>query len=109
MAGLTTNGESLALDLGSQKLLEKLPRSASLPVTWSPDGRCLYALTSSGSGDVLRTNLETGETVLWKSLGPRDVTGFIGLANVVAVPELGAYAYSPAWDLSRLYVVDGWT
>jgi DNA-binding winged helix-turn-helix (wHTH) protein/WD40 repeat protein len=109
MAGLTTNGESLALDLGSQKLLEKLPRSASLPVTWSPDGHCLYALTSSGSGEVLRTNLETGETALWKSLGPKEVTGFIGLANVVAVPDLGAYAYSPAWDLSRLYVVDGWT
>jgi hypothetical protein len=66
-------------------------------------------LASSGAGEVIRTDLQTGKTEPWKSFGPKDVSGFIGLANVVAVPELGAYAYSPAWDLSRLYVVDGWT
>jgi hypothetical protein len=54
-------------------------------------------------------NVATGESELWKSLGPKEVTGFVGLANAVAVPELGAYAYSASWDLSRLYVVDGWS
>jgi DNA-binding winged helix-turn-helix (wHTH) protein len=109
LAGLTPNGEAIAAELANEKLLDRLSRSVSLPVAWSADGRSLYTLASSGAGEVIRTDLQTGKTEPWKSFGPKDVSGFIGLANVVAVPELGAYAYSPAWDLSRLYVVDGWT
>lgn len=110
LAGLVPDEGLAAADLSTGKLFGKLLRSASIPVAWSSDDRMLYMLSFSGkSGDVLRTNLETGETELWKSLGPQDVTGFVGLANAVAVPEIGAYAYSAAWDLSRMYVVDGWS
>jgi DNA-binding winged helix-turn-helix (wHTH) protein len=110
LAGLISNGGPVAVDLSTGKLLSRIPPSISIPVAWSSDDRSLYMLSLTGApGDVRRINLETGQTELWKSLGPQDVTGFLGLANLVAVPEIGTYAYSAAWDLSRMYVVDGWS
>ncbi len=110
LAGFIPAGGLAALDLATGKILGSLPHTASIPVAWSNDDRKLYTLSLGGKpGSVLRTDLDTGKTELWKSLGPQDVTGFVGLASVVAVPEIGAYAYSAAWDLSRMYVVDGWS
>ena len=110
LAGLIPDGGLAAADLTTGKILGSLARSASIPVAWSYDDQDLYTSSFDGKpGAILRTNLETGKTELWKSLGPRDVTGFVGLPSVVAVPEIGAYAYSSAWDLSRMYVVDGWS
>jgi DNA-binding winged helix-turn-helix (wHTH) protein/WD40 repeat protein len=110
LAGLIPDGGLSAADLTTGKLVATVPHSASLPVAWSSDDHYLYTLNFAGNpGEVVQTNLETGKTGLWKSLGPRDVTGFVGLPSAVAVPEIGAYAYSAAWDLSRMYVVDGWS
>lgn len=110
LAGITLNGDCVAVDLATGILRNAVPRSPALPVAWSADGKSLYLLTLNGpSGDILQVNAATGKSELWKSLGPKEVTGFVGIANAVAVPELGAYAYSASWDLSRLYVVDGWS
>ncbi len=110
LAGVTPNGDCVAVDVTTGKLQNAIPRSAAVPVAWSADGQSLFVLSSAGvPGDVLRVNVKTGEWALWKSVGPKEVTGFVGLANAVAVPELNAYAYSAAWELSRLYVVDGWS
>lgn len=110
VAGLTPGGGTIAADLATGKLVSGLFHSVSIPVAWSLDDRSLYALSLEGKpGNVLRTDLETGKTESWKSVGPQDVTGFVGLASAVAVPELNVYAYSATWDLSRMYVVDGWS
>jgi DNA-binding winged helix-turn-helix (wHTH) protein len=110
LAGLIPGDRLMAADLTTGKLLSRLPHLASIPVAWSLDNRSLYTLNYIGDpGELLRADLETGKTELWKSLGPQDVSGFIGLSSAVAVPEIGAYAYSAAWDLSRMYVVDGWS
>lgn len=110
IAGLTTNGTGVAFDLVKHSRRELIPGSSLLPIAWGRDDRSLYVLLPANKpAEIVRLNPANGETSLWKSIGPTDLSGFLGLANVVAVPELGAYAYSAAWDLSRLYLVDGWS
>lgn len=108
LAGVTARGACVTVDLATGQLGKPIPQYPAVPIAWSSDRNSLFVLVLGRSpGDVLRVNVETGKSELWKSLGPKEVTGFVGLANAVAVPEIGAYAYSAAWDLSRLYVVDG--
>lgn len=109
LAGLVPGAGLAGADIATGRLLNTIPSSASVPVAWSADDRSLYTLGTGSMGDVLRTDLQTGKTETWRSLGPHDVTGFVGLASAVAVPEMSVYAYSAAWDLSRMYVVDGWS
>jgi len=110
LAGVTAKGLCVAVDRATGTLRNVTAQNPAVPIAWSSDGKSLFVLSPGSSpGDVFRTDIETGRSELWKSLGPKEVNGFVGLANAVAVPEIGAYAYSAAWDLSRLYVVDGWS
>jgi len=82
----------------------------AMPIAWSPDNTQLYALTFQDPVyPVVKQNLVTGKTELWKTIAPADTAGFVGISGLVIAPGTGAYAYSTSFNFSRLYVVDGWS
>lgn len=82
----------------------------AFPIAWSSDNADLYALMSHESGyRILRINPRTGNLTVWKTIRIGDLPGALGLAAIAMAPATGAYAYSTAFDLSSLYLVDGWS
>jgi WD40 repeat protein len=116
---ISSDGSKIAGNTGTQVIVfdlrsntsRALPRADSaIPVAWSRDGNDLFLLTFSDSTNrIVKTDLRSGEVETWKTIAPSDAPGFEGLGGAVAAPDAGAYAYSSHLDLSRLYVVDGWS
>jgi serine/threonine protein kinase/Tol biopolymer transport system component len=78
------------------------------PVCWSPDGRSLYVRTPNPPPiRIFRVNLATGARELWKEIGPSDPSGLVGIFELLAAPEAGAYAYTYGRSLSELYLAEG--
>ncbi len=77
------------------------------PVAWSADGRGVYVRRE---GDlplpVLRVDVRTGETTIWKELMPPDPAGVVWLDPLVT-PDGRGYVYTYHRVLSDLYLVDG--
>jgi WD40 repeat protein len=109
IAGRAGN-QAVVFDLRSDTSRPLETGDAITPIAWSRDGNELFLLTSGGSTiRLVKTGLRSGKVETWKTLAPSDAPGFAGLGGVVAAPDAGAYAYSSHLDLSRLYVVDGWS
>jgi Tol biopolymer transport system component len=99
----------LMFDLASRSVRTVLPDMAILPVGWGAKGKDVYVVAPHNSDyQILKMSLQTGSSEPWKTIAPGD-PGFAGLASAVAAPDTGAYVYSAHLDLSRLYVVDGWS
>ncbi|MGI9073960.1 MAG: winged helix-turn-helix domain-containing protein [Bryobacteraceae bacterium] len=110
MAGATTSGALLLFDLGTHSARQISPGLNALPIAWTTNGKQLYAVTFRDSVyRIVKTNLQTSKIELWKTLPLGDQAGVIGLAGLAIAPATGAYAYSTSLDLSRLYLVDGWS
>jgi eukaryotic-like serine/threonine-protein kinase len=109
IAGFTSK-EILVFELATKTIRHFTPGSMAIPVGWSIDNNDLYVATLQNSQyRILKTDVRTGKFELWKAIRPSETAGFAGLAGVVAAPDAGAYAYSTHVNLSRLYVVDGWS
>lgn len=93
-------------DLRSGKIEPILAGERAIPVAWSGDNENLYATTLGDKPDrILKVNLRSGRREIWKTIG-----GSGGhLTALVAAPEAGAFAFSTEVNLSRLYVVAGWS
>ncbi len=76
---------------------------------FSPDQHSLQTQTQSEiPAKIFRTDLKTGEKVLWKEVEPSDRSGVIGIGEVHFTPDLSAYAYTyNRLEDSDLYVVSG--
>jgi hypothetical protein len=110
IAGATTTDAGLVFDLGSHSARQISPALNALPIAWTRNNKDLYAVTFRASTyRIVKVNLQTGKFELWKTITPGDQAGVIGLAGMVIAPATGAYAYSTNLNLSRLYVVDGWS
>jgi hypothetical protein len=110
IAGVTTSGAVLLFDLVSHSARQISPGLNALPIAWTTNNKELYAVSFRDSVyRVVKTNLQTGKVELWKTLPLGDQAGVIGLAGLAIAPATGAYAYSTNLDLSRLYLVDGWS
>ncbi len=109
IAGMASN-QLLVFDI-AKKSVHRMPLGfMAFPVGWSRDGGDLFVLTPKDSKyRIVKTDALTGSSEPWKTLTPSGTAGFEGLAAAVAAPDAGAYAYSSNLDLSRLYVVDGWS
>jgi len=79
-----------------------------VPIGWTNDGKGIYVFRRGQvPGKIFRVDVATGRRTAWKELGPDDVTGVIGLADVVVSPDGRSFAYSYFRNLSDLYIVDG--
>ena len=77
-------------------------------VCWSRDGRSLYLRQGEGTPvRLFRVDVSTGRRELWKELSPSDASGLVGLFEIHAAPEAGAYAYTYERTLSDLFLVGG--
>jgi len=78
------------------------------PISWSPDGRSLYADRPGETPvKVQRLELPSGQRTLWKELMPSDPAGVEFIGPVVLTPDSKAYVYGVRQLLSDLYLVEG--
>jgi hypothetical protein len=97
-------------DLANHSARQLSPGLNALPIAWTLNNRDLYAVSFRDSVyRIIKTNPTTGKVELWKTITLGDQAGVIGLAGLVIAPATGAYAYSTNLNLSRLYLVDGWS
>ncbi|MGI8958275.1 MAG: winged helix-turn-helix domain-containing protein [Bryobacteraceae bacterium] len=109
IAGATISDSGLIFDLRNHSARQISPGVNALPIAWSTDSKELFAVSRRNSiYRIVKTNLQTGQVQLWKTLPLGDQAGVIGLAGLVISPATGAYAYSTDLNLSHLYLVDGW-
>jgi Tol biopolymer transport system component len=79
-----------------------------VPSRWSPDGRSLYVYRQDElPARVFRVDVASGRKELWKTLGPSDPAGVIGLGHVILTPDGTSYIYNYRRALSDLYLVEG--
>jgi DNA-binding winged helix-turn-helix (wHTH) protein/Tol biopolymer transport system component len=110
IAGATTSDAGLVFDLANHSARQLSPGLNALPIAWTLNNRDLYAVNFRDSVyRIIKTNPTTGKVELWKTITLGDQAGVIGLAGLVIAPATGAYAYSTNLNLSRLYLVDGWS
>jgi WD40 repeat protein len=110
VAGATTSHSGIIFDLANHSAREISPGLNALPVAWTTNSRELYAVSFRDSVyRVVKTNPQTGKIQLWKTLTLGGQAGVVGLAGLAISPATGSYAYSTNLDLSRLYLVDGWS
>src|SRR5581483_6263918 len=108
MIGLS--GRNLVLISFCDKSAQIIPfDGVAAPVAWSADHRSVFlAALSAAPPALLKLDLNTKSVTTWKPLQiPQSSSAELG--GIAVAPEVGAYAYSTRQDLSRLYVVDGWS
>jgi eukaryotic-like serine/threonine-protein kinase len=107
IAGQIT-GKSELFDLTTRTIHRLLPNSSTTPVAWGADSDSLYLFSvKDTSYSILKMSVATQQAAAWKTIVPENSGTFLGLANIVAAPSSGAYAYSSTQLLSRMYVVKG--
>jgi DNA-binding beta-propeller fold protein YncE len=105
LAGMTAS-QLHVFDLRSGKSQPVLAGERALPVAWSADGEYVYAALYGEKPDrIVKVNLRSGRREIWKTIGASGAR----LTSVAAAPEAGAFAYSSEFNLSRLYLVAGWS
>jgi eukaryotic-like serine/threonine-protein kinase len=77
---------------------------------WSPDGTCLYVVSSQsreGAAKVFRVNAVTGKMDFWKTFGENLTAGVAGVGGPRFSSDGGSYAYVYSRALSQAYAVKG--
>ena len=76
-----------------------------LPVQWSQDASSLYIVRlAEVPARILKYDLATGETTLWKELSPADPAGIAGVGPIYMTPDGKTYCYSYRRQLTDLYL-----
>jgi DNA-binding winged helix-turn-helix (wHTH) protein len=97
----------VGLETGMRRTLRV--ESVSVPVAWSRDGNDVFLLLFDRQPSrVVKVDWRTGSMGTWKMLASGH-TDSNTITSAVAAPAVNAYAYSSNYNLSRLYVVDGWS
>jgi eukaryotic-like serine/threonine-protein kinase len=105
------SGKDLVIVHICDKSVQTVPLDrVSVPVAWSADQRSLYILPLTSSPlAIMKLDTGSGSLLPWKAIQTSHSPSFGRLCGVAAAPDAGAYAYSFYQNLSRLYVVDGWS
>ncbi len=110
VAGVDGNASCIMFAISHQAARQISTALDAFPVAWSSDNADLYALMSRESVyRIVRIDPQTGNLNLWKTITVGDSPGALGLAGIAMAPTTGAYVYSIGFDLSSLYLVDGWS
>jgi Tol biopolymer transport system component len=84
--------------------------AGAIPAAWSADGTSVVlALTSEMPPAIAKLDLGSNSLTKWNPLHIPQNSSSAALNSIVAAPEAGAFAYSIEEQLSRLYIVDGWS
>ena len=75
---------------------------------WSHGSKTLLVQSDSIPARLLRVDLETGKSKLWKQIAPFDLAGVSTIWPVVLSSDEHTMVYSFQRNLSELFVVDGW-
>ncbi len=80
----------------------------AVPLGWSLDGRGLFAWAREQlPARIVRVDLATGKSQLWKELRPLDVAGIVGISTVNLTPDGRSYAYTYDHRNAELYLAEG--
>lgn len=110
IAGVTAGFRIAVFDMKDKTLRQLGSLGKAYPIAWSSHADYLYYADHGGSGyRILKLNIQTEKAEIWKTIVPGEPAGVVGLAHLVIAPEAGAYAYSNNVNLSRFYLVDGWS
>jgi DNA-binding winged helix-turn-helix (wHTH) protein/Tol biopolymer transport system component len=86
-----------------------LPLSfAANPLRWSRDGKFLFVGDRSIPAKIYRVDVKTGTQTFWKTIGPTDSAGVIGIIHMLLSEDGKSAVYSYGRALSELYVTDSW-
>ena len=91
---------------GSSRAVHGLPPSTEL-LRWEKSGRKIFARAGTVPFKILRLNTETGRADLWRTLGPFDLSGVVGTAEIAIAPDGQSHCYSYIRNLSTLFVASG--
>ncbi len=106
--GLAANGvyQIHSLDGAPPRTIQGL-RPNDRPMNWATDGRLFVYTRGPIPVPIDLVDIETGTRESWREIMPADRTGFVAIPNIQIAPDVGAYAYSYAAQLSDLYLVQG--
>ena len=110
VAGLDGKIQLYPLDDGTPRTVPKLA-DGLVPLRWCQDN----SLMVYQGGDmpvpvlvkILRVNVETGEQTVWRELAPANPTELNGNFSIRVGADCKSLAYSAAYGLSELWLVDG--
>jgi hypothetical protein len=91
---------------GPGRAVHGLPPSSDL-LRWGKSGRELFARFGNVPTQIVRLHTQTGRTDVWRTLGPVDLSGVVGISDIALAPDGQSYCYSFLRSLSTLFVVTG--
>jgi eukaryotic-like serine/threonine-protein kinase len=78
------------------------------PITWSSDGRSLYAYQPGElPAHVYRIDVRSGQRTLWKDLMPTDPAGVENIGPILLTPDAQTCVFGYHRNLADLYLVEG--
>ncbi|HTO89424.1 MAG TPA: protein kinase [Thermoanaerobaculia bacterium] len=77
------------------------------PMQWSADGKSVYLWDGERFNRILKLDLASGKTELWKEFVPSDPTGVLVVQPMLVAPDGKSYVYTYVRVLSDLYLVEG--
>jgi Tol biopolymer transport system component len=96
----------LPLDGGASR---KVPGAAAgtAPLAWCRDGSLLFYKRNEIPAKVMRLNLESGASTLWREIAPVERTGLVRIQSIRVAADCQTYLYSPWVQADTLLVMRG--
>jgi hypothetical protein len=92
---------------GEPRLIGGLEPGA-VPLGWSSDGRGLFVwFREQLPARIVRVDLASGKSQLWRELRPLDAAGIVGISTVNLTPDGQSYAYTYDHRNAELYLGEG--
>jgi DNA-binding winged helix-turn-helix (wHTH) protein len=100
----------LLLDLCNKRAQSLPVPGGAIPAGWSAEGRSIVVSIPSGMPPkLMKFDLGSSSLTTWKTLKMPESSSLAQLGSIATAPDVEAYAYSLEQQLSRLYIVDGWS
>jgi len=92
---------------GESRLIGGLEPGA-VPLGWSLDGQSLFVWSREQlPARIVRVDLVTGKSQVWRELRPLDAAGIVGISTVNLTPDGKSYAYTYDHRNAELYLGEG--
>lgn len=95
------------VEQGEARVLPAKLKDLQAPMGWAEDGRAPFVAEYGVPARILRLDMQTGKTTVWKELAPLDPAGVRSVQPVLITPDGRFYVYTYRRVLSDLYLVEG--